>query len=84
MLIPGIAGAYLDDQLGTGFLTPIGIALGMAFAMGMLLLLSKKLTPPARGNPIPFEDDEGKDPWNADPVGGDLSEDSARDPNSET
>lgn len=67
MLLPGLAGSFADRKLDTNFLTPIGTIMGMVFAVGMLLLLAKKLTPPARGKPIPFEDEKGNDPWDDEP-----------------
>lgn len=57
MLGPGLIGWWLDRKLGTSLLTPIGFLVGMVLATTALLALAKKLAPPARGNPIPFEDE---------------------------
>ena len=57
MLGPALLGRYLDQKLGTKFLTVSGLVLGMALATGLLLLLVQKLTPPAGGKPIPFDEE---------------------------
>ena len=56
MVGPGLLGSFLDQRLGTSFLTPTGFALGIAFATCALIFLARKLTPPARGRPIPFDE----------------------------
>lgn len=61
MVGPGLFGAFIDGKLGTGFFTPAGIFLGMGLATYLLVLLARKLTPPARGTPIPFEDEPTDD-----------------------
>lgn len=61
MVLPGILGRYLDDRYGVRFLTPLGLLLGMSLAGYLLWLLGKILTPPARGEPIPFEEDADED-----------------------
>ena len=57
MLAPGALGGLIDRQLGTSIFTPAGFLLGLALAMVALVILAKKLAPPARGKPIPFEDE---------------------------
>ncbi len=42
MCLPGIAGYYLDQWLGTNFLIAIGFVLGMAFAVFGFLLVAKQ------------------------------------------
>lgn len=61
MVGPGLLGSYLDNQFGTGFLTPVGFALGIFIATTALVALAHKLTPPARGKPIPFDDESEQD-----------------------
>ena len=58
MIGPGLAGNWLDQRLNTQYLSAIGIFLGLSLGTFILVLLAKNLTPPARGEPIPFEDDE--------------------------
>jgi hypothetical protein len=61
MVIPGILGSLADKRLGTGFLAPIGFAIGLAAGTAGLLVLVKRLSPPARGKPLPFSDGESDD-----------------------
>jgi len=61
MLGPGLLGRGLDRRLGTQFLTPIGFVLGTVLATFILILLARKLTPPARGDPLPFDDDDDQE-----------------------
>ncbi len=42
MFLPGVAGGWLDARFGTGFLGPLGIALGLATAMLWLLQLTRR------------------------------------------
>lgn len=42
MFLPGVAGGWLDARLGTGFLGPLGIALGVATAILWLLQLTRR------------------------------------------
>jgi hypothetical protein len=54
---PGLLGSLLDSRLGTSFLAPLGSLLGIGLATSLLLILAKKLTPPARGKPLGPDDD---------------------------
>lgn len=58
MLLPAVLGNWLDDLLETKFLALAGLILGMVLGTTMLLILAKRLIPPAGGKPIPFEDEE--------------------------
>ena len=40
MVLPGLAGVYLDRKLGTSFLTLIGFGLGLVVGMTHLLLMT--------------------------------------------
>ena len=40
MVLPGLAGQWLDEQLGTGFLALLGFALGITFAIWHLLVMT--------------------------------------------
>ena len=42
MVLPGLAGLWLDNQFGTRFLTLIGFALGVPLGMWHLIALTKK------------------------------------------
>ena len=44
MLLPGLAGIWLDKKLGTGFLVLVGFGLGIALAIWHLLAMSKRAT----------------------------------------
>lgn len=61
MVGPGLIGAWLDRRWGSSLCTPIGFLLGMALATTALVVIAQKLTPPARGKPIPFDDADGDD-----------------------
>ena len=41
MLLPGLAGLWLDNQLGTQFLTLLGFALGVPLGMWHLIAMTK-------------------------------------------
>ena len=41
MVLPGLAGLWLDNQLGTRFLTVIGFALGVPLGMWHLIAMTK-------------------------------------------
>lgn len=56
MVLPGVLGAYLDKRWGTTFLAPLGFGLGLLLGTMGLIVLAKKLTPPARGTPLPWDD----------------------------
>jgi len=42
MVLPGLAGQWLDRRLGTRFLTLIGFTFGLAIGFWQLLQLAKK------------------------------------------
>jgi hypothetical protein len=56
MVLPGILGAYLDKRWGTTLLAPVGFGLGLVLGTTGLIVLAKKLTPPAGGKPLPWDD----------------------------
>ena len=58
MVIPGILGSLADKRVGTGFLAPVGFAIGLAAGTAGLLVLVRRLSPPARGKPLPLSDGE--------------------------
>ncbi len=70
MVVPGMLGHWLDGRWGTQFLAPVGFAVGMVAATGILIALARRLTPPAGGNPLPQEDDQwdsgDHDQWNSE------------------
>ena len=41
MIAPGALGAWLDSQLETGFLAGLGFVIGMALAIGLLMLFTR-------------------------------------------
>ncbi len=57
MVVPGLIGAALDRRWGSSIFTPAGFLLGMALATIALIVLAQKLAPPARGKPLPLDDD---------------------------
>lgn len=48
MVLPLVGGAWLDKQLGTRFLSLVGLALGVTTGIAYLLALTKQ--PPRGGN----------------------------------
>ena len=42
MILPGLAGLWLDNQLGTRFLTLLGFALGVPLGMWHLIAMTKR------------------------------------------
>lgn len=56
MVGPGLIGAWLDRRWGTSLCTPAGFLIGMVLATTALIVIAQKLTPPARGKPLPFDD----------------------------
>jgi hypothetical protein len=58
MVLPGVFGAYLDRRWGTTFLAPVGFGLGLLLGTAGLIILAKKLTPTARGNPLPWDESQ--------------------------
>jgi hypothetical protein len=46
IVLPGFAGAWLDKQLGTGFLTPVGFVLGVLCGVVGLIYTLQRLQPP--------------------------------------
>lgn len=65
MLAPGLLGMQLDRWWKLSVFTPLGFLLGTFLATVALLVLAKKLTPQARGKPLPFDDnnDKPEDEW---------------------
>ncbi|MEO8268248.1 MAG: hypothetical protein ABI557_00930 [Aureliella sp.] len=61
MVGPGLVGAALDRRWHSSFCTPIGFLIGMALATTSLVILAQKLAPPARGEPLPFDDNSDDD-----------------------
>ncbi len=57
MVGPGWLGSLLDQRWGTSYLAPGGFALGMLLATAALVLLARKLAPPARGRALPWDDE---------------------------
>jgi hypothetical protein len=41
MILPGLAGLWLDNRLGTGFLALLGLALGVPLGIRLLLAMTK-------------------------------------------
>lgn len=41
MVVPGVAGGWLDKQLGTSWLGAAGLAIGLAGGLAMLVKLAK-------------------------------------------
>lgn len=58
MVLPGVLGAWLDKKFGTSFLTLLGFAIGLLAGLSGLILIARRLTPPARGKPLPAEEPE--------------------------
>lgn len=48
MMAPAIAGYYLDQWWGTGFLAVVGFGLGFALGMFHLLAMTGSLRPPTK------------------------------------
>ncbi len=65
---PGLIGSFIDRRFGMRLWTPIGLVVGFVLGTGLLLILARKLTPPARGKPIPFEDAEEEPEEDQDPI----------------
>ena len=61
MIGPGLLGSFLDARFGLRFLTPTGLVLGMLLGTFVLLLLVRKLAPPARGTPLSDDEDRGRE-----------------------
>jgi hypothetical protein len=45
MFLPGVAGGWLDARLGTGFIGPLGMAVGLGVALLMLMQLTSRGRP---------------------------------------
>ena len=58
MVLPGILGAMLDKRFGTTFLAPCGFGLGLIAGTTGLIILGRLYTPPARGNPLPWQEED--------------------------
>jgi hypothetical protein len=57
---PGIVGSIADQRLGTSFLAVTGFAAGLVLGTVGLIILAKRFTPPARGKPLAWDDDNLK------------------------
>jgi hypothetical protein len=68
MVLPGIAGAWLDSKLETNWLSPLGFGVGLIVGTVGLVVLAKRFTPPARGTALPF--DETKNSKESDEASG--------------
>ena len=66
MVGPALLGGYFDRQLGTRFLMPTALVLGMSLGMFLLLLLAKQLIPPAGGFPLPIAEEEEEEDQDQD------------------
>lgn len=66
MVGPGLIGAWLDRRWGTSLCTPAGFLIGMVLATTALIVIAQKLTPPARGKPLPFDDTDDDAPDDSD------------------
>jgi Putative F0F1-ATPase subunit Ca2+/Mg2+ transporter len=61
MVLPGLAGRWLDSQLGTGFLVLLGFGLGLIAGFSHLLLMTGALGR-KNGNHKPPESPSHRDP----------------------
>lgn len=52
MVAPGLVGAYLDRRWEKSFLSPLGFGLGLIMGTVGLIVLARRLTPPAGGKPL--------------------------------
>ena len=46
MVLPGLAGEWIDNRIGTGFVALIGFALGIAISLVYLLAITRKANRP--------------------------------------
>lgn len=44
MFLPGVAGSWVDRQLGTSFLGPLGFVFGLVFGIWHLIIITKQPT----------------------------------------
>ncbi|MFM8252589.1 MAG: AtpZ/AtpI family protein [Planctomycetota bacterium] len=44
MILPGVAGHWLDDRNGTGYWMPIGMVVGIAISIWQLVTLTRMLS----------------------------------------
>jgi F0F1-type ATP synthase assembly protein I len=58
MVGPGMLGRFLDGYFGVHFLAPVGLIVGMVLGTTLLLVLARKFAPPARGKPLPPDDEQ--------------------------
>ncbi|MEC8556017.1 MAG: hypothetical protein VXZ82_13495 [Planctomycetota bacterium] len=58
MVGPGLLGQWLDRRLRTNYLALVGLGVGVTLGTYILILLAKRLTPPARGAPLSDEQEE--------------------------
>jgi len=45
MVLPAVAGGWLDARLGTGFLAPAGLVVGFVAGLAWLVQLTRKRSP---------------------------------------
>lgn len=43
MVLPGLGGQWVDQRIGTGFLTLVGFAMGIACGLAYLLAITRKI-----------------------------------------
>lgn len=61
MILPGVIGNWIDGRFGTSVFMPLGFGLGVITGIVVLIVLGKQFTPPARGAPIPWDDEPDQD-----------------------
>lgn len=52
MVVPGVAGGWLDKRLGTSWIAAVGLAIGLVGGLAMLVNLTKN-GPPKKGSRRP-------------------------------
>ncbi len=68
---PGIIGSIADQRYGTSFLAMTGFGVGLVLGTVGLIVLAKRFTPPARGKPLAWDDEDQE--LRPDDSGGDSS-----------
>jgi hypothetical protein len=51
MVLPGLGGQWIDQQIGTHFVALLGFALGIACSLVYLLAITRKATTPPTATP---------------------------------
>jgi hypothetical protein len=62
MVLPGLAGRWLDAQLGTGFLVLLGFAFGLVAGISHLLLMTGAVGRKKNRNSTPSDPPSHQDP----------------------